>query len=219
MFTVYALKHDDDVIYIGATKNSLKKRLKDHRVKSNPCQLVREYMNKYGKDVITIEPIQSDISTIKIAHEIESSAVALWHPCCNATDTGQGGFRYGDSNHPMKRPEVVKKVSAARKGSTQSDEQRAKMIASWTPERRTKQSDAFSGKNNSMFEIGKNHPNYGKKHSPDTIAKMRHPVWKHYDEVIKMLSQGTPLRDIGKRFGCSVNPIRSIRDHHKANQE
>ena len=109
----------------------------------------------------------------RVAREIEASAVALWHPECNKTFTGQGGI-YGKGN-PMKLPENRLKMKNR----------------VFTKEHRQRISKGRMGK----------------------VGAGRDPVWKYYDEVVKMYKQGISQRKIAKHFNCRRGPIKGILSH------
>lgn len=71
-------------------------------------------------------------------------------------------FMRGDNN-PMKNPEVAKKMSKSRKG-----------IASFAGKHHTEETKKLlSEKTKSLNFKGENHPMYGKKHTKESIEKMR----------------------------------------------
>ena len=144
MFKIYALYHNDTLIYVGKTKRTLKKRLSFHFTPSSDNRLVREYMDEHGRNRSDYKIEQLDSCYLEypeVAKDIERSYVQWLKPPCNATPDGQGGFQKGE-NHPMKDSEVAAKAGAksgaTRTGLPHSEERKAKLLR--IPPRSTRKS-------------------------------------------------------------------------------
>ena len=137
--------------YTGYTYRSLKERDKDRFCPSaaNDSVGLKRAIAKYGKENMQTDIIQVGI----IHHEILLTREKYWirhfddyHNGCNRTIGGNGTG--AGENHP----------NFGRTG-----ERGTNYGNRWTEEQRKKQSERFSGENHYMF---------GKKHTPETIAKM-----------------------------------------------
>lgn len=149
-FIIYKITNIiNNKIYIGQTYQSLNKRFKDHikRVKHHaPCSIHRA-MLKYGVCNFTIDAICYCHSK-EDADDNEKRLIAEYASMdkrigYNMTSGGEGSLNRSPG------PDTRMKLRLANLGKKQSEEQRAK-----------------------YDRKGINNPNWGKKHSPETIAKM-----------------------------------------------
>ena len=92
MYTVYSVSHEDTIVYIGATKQTLRARWRGHS-NSNSEHTNRplgKLIARVDKNALRIDAIQANIPDKKIANQIESAAIALWSPICNVCPNGNG---------------------------------------------------------------------------------------------------------------------------------
>ena len=124
MYTVYSVSHQDTIVYIGATTQTLRDRWKGH-CNSNPEHTRRplgKLIARVGKDALSIHTIQADIPNKKIAYEIESAAIAVWSPICNVCPNGHG-FR--DNTGKRYSPETRQRISKSKSGENHHFYQRS----------------------------------------------------------------------------------------------
>ena len=114
--------------------------------------------------------------------------------------------------------ESRQKISEAKKGKTRSAATRKKISetltgrkgAPHTPESRRKISDAKKGRTHSSETrrkisqnhadvSGENNPNFGKKHSPETLRKIRRPEYESVHEYYFSLPVNMPIKEKNKR--------------------
>ena len=79
----------------------------------------------------------------------------------------------------------------------------------WSDERKTEQSSKLSGSNNPMYgvsRLGKSAPHYGRKHSPESIAKMRAAKLGNSHKKGKRLSEESRKRISLARQLSSAKP-------------
>lgn len=134
-------------VYIGQTRVSLKTRWAQHcRPKSN-SRALRHAIEKYGVDSFLIEEV------LRVSNQTELDAQECHHiqqfnslvpGGYNLTSGGEGGYTRSE--------ETRKKLSEAGRGKGRPH----------TPESRAKLSAA---------KMGNKNPQFGKKQSPETIAK------------------------------------------------
>lgn len=170
-------------IYVGKTKQKLEKRIAQHKFNSKKGSIgIGAAIRKYGLENFSVEVIETcpldqlNEREVFWICELDSKAPNGY----NLTDGGEGLINPSaetrarmSANHPdisgeknpnygkKTPPEVCAKISAANKGKNKgkkrkplTDEQRAKISAN--------HADVSGAKN----------PNYGKKHSPETCAKI-----------------------------------------------
>lgn len=138
MVTIYTLTNPvTGEFYVGQTKD-LKKRARDHLWmlrKGNHNHLVQ----KSYED----NPCEFKVSALLVVRDedgdhYEKEVIRVYAPTLNATSDGKSGGILGE-NHPMKRPEVRAKNSAAKTGENNPMKR---------PEARAKKSAAMTGENN-----------------------------------------------------------------------
>ena len=217
IYTVYVLKHNDKPIYVGCTIKPLKYRLSLHKCPSHSNRPVGQYIKEHTDKDLSIHPLirSTNQSAAKFfeAHYIEY--FGTYHNGCNLTPRGDTAQKGGE-NHPLyNKPlslEARTKMSDAAKKRKYSAETRAKMSASQSGENNPFFGKTHSADSKSKMAAAKK----GKKHTEKSIAKMRHPVWEHYDEIVRLShEEKMSQRDIANRFGCSRGPIRNILKHAK----
>ena len=149
----------------------------------------------------------------------------------SAAVSGERHPNYGKTLSPETRAKIAKsrtgkklsaetraKISKAHTGKKRSDETRAKISKAHTgkkhsDETRAKLSKAQTGKKLSSetrtkiskAKTGEKNPSYGKP------APNRHPVWQHYDEIVRLYNEEElTQQEIADKFGCGTNPIQRI---------
>lgn len=186
--------------YVGITKFSIEERFLQHTKKGF---LLTEAIKKYGEQKFSIELIEEVESAerayeleIFYIKEYNTKAPNGY----NLTDGGDGIFGWEPSyEYRQKCSERVKQLHKNKKvgmyGKTHTEETKQKMSESLkgnqnclgrvlSEETKSKISTSHKGKtlsNSTKKKIsenhhnvsGKNNPMYGKKHSPETIEKMR----------------------------------------------
>ena len=170
-------------LYVGKTKQKLENRMAQHRHESKKGSIgLGAAIRKYGWENFSVEVIETCLIENLTAREI------FWIAELNSkspngynlTDGGEGLVNPSDEtrakmsanrpdvsgeNNPnygkKTPPEVCAKISASNKGKT-----KGKKRKSLSAEHKAKVSA-----NHADFS-GENNPMYGKKHSPETIAKI-----------------------------------------------
>jgi hypothetical protein len=96
-YKIYALivKLTGEIRYIGLTKNSLKRRFKGHKDKSNMRTTHKDrWVNKIGADNIDIILIEDNIENLEKANEREVFYISFYKnkgcKLVNSTDGGDG---------------------------------------------------------------------------------------------------------------------------------
>jgi group I intron endonuclease len=157
--------------YIGQTNFSLDKRMNEHKKQSQkekPTQYIHRAMKKYGFENFIIEPI----CECKNQNELdakEKKCIKKWKTLTpkgyNMLLEASGGDLF--TNHPDKE-EIRKRISEGTKHGI------AHSKKSW--------SESHKGSKNGM---------YGRKHSPESIAKMKR------NRQGKCLGNDNPMRRPG----------------------
>lgn len=186
--------------YVGITKFSLEERFLQHIKRGF---LLTEAIKKYGEQKFSIELIEEVESADRAyeleMYYIKEYNTKAPHGY-NLTDGGDGIFGWQPSNeYRQKCSERVKRLHKNKKvgmyGKTHTEETKQKMSESLkgnqnclgrvlSEETKKKISTSHKGKtlsNSTKKKISENHhnvsgennPMYGKKHSPETIEKMR----------------------------------------------
>lgn len=221
MHSVYRItNHSNGFIYVGGCKtNNLRKRKSAHFTSKGNSNLDEDLTITY-RDAFQFEVLYTDIETLEQCKELEAELI-VYHGCVcphgyNSTIDGQ--LLSGENITEQTKV----RMSTAHTGKELSEKHKRKLSIAkkgennhfygkkHSEESKTKMSVAHTGKPSNM----KN-----KKHSEKSKIKMsrskRHPVWKHYDEIIMMSGRGMSQRKIAKHFGCSKAPIENILKHHK----
>lgn len=137
--------------YVGQTIQGLEKRWRGHcKASKHGTTYLSNAIQKYGSESFAVELLEE--TTTEHLNDRERYWIAKLKPAYNMTEGGEGG---------IPSDEVRDKLRAAKLGKSLSIEHRAKMSAS------------HSGEKNSMYgKRGSDNPNFGRKNTPETIAKM-----------------------------------------------
>ena len=222
-FELYGLYCPDNnqIKYVGITKNGLKKRLSSHlssptnefmsdwindlkvRNKKPIIKLIREY-NTYE------ELLVGEINEIE---SLKNKNITL----LNVLDGGVNNPMLG-KKHTYKTKKII---SEKNKGKIRSDEVKNRikntLINKW-------KNNPQMVKDRSLMMLGKNNPFYNKKHSEITINKLKDAVKKrggfngnnnpnHKFNITKdglydlYITKNKTIKEISIIFGCSINTI------------
>lgn len=172
MIKVYRHRRNDtnEIFYVGIGKTE-KRAYSIH----SRSKFWKSIVNKYGYSV----EIVCTCDTWQEACQIEQYLIKYYGrrdlgtgTLVNLTDGGEGVLGHKPSE------ETLKKKSEAMKGFKHSEESKSKMSEvkrgkKRSEEVKSKMSEYMKGKNNPMYGLtGEKNPNYGKKHSEETKAKM-----------------------------------------------
>lgn len=162
MYTVYKITNlINNKIYIGLTKKTIEMRMMDHHKRG---YALTDAIKKYGKENFIIESLETGLSKTEAAEREKVHIKRL-----NSTVKGVGYNMTwgGDGVSVVERTDEYKrKLSEAAKKNHSN-----KIIGMWNKKHKQKTKDLMS-ENHADFS-GTNNPMYGRKHSPETKAKMR----------------------------------------------
>lgn len=146
---VYAVTHlTTGRRYIGLTGTSLSRRWDSHRkaMRDGVKTALYDAMRRYGVEAFEIAPVASLLPGLGRPElcELERLIIAQEGTMVprgyNLTTGGDGGPIWAPSPAQvaatLHTPEVRRKAALSRRGQRSSDEARANISASWTPERR-----------------------------------------------------------------------------------
>lgn len=222
-FELYGLycPNTNDLKYVGITKNGLKKRLNQH-LKSPTNEHMGEWVDELRK--INKKPIIRQIKEFNNYEELLLGEIneinrlkKLNIHLLNVLDGGKINPMLG-RKHSDKTKKII---SEKKKGNIIDDETKEKikksLINTWNnnPDRKLKLSKIMSGKNNFF---------YGKKHSIDSIEKLKdsvekrggfdgekNPNYKYYinKELLYKLYivDNKTVIEISNIFNCHINTI------------
>ncbi len=168
----------DKFIYVGKS-NDPKHRYGRIGNSHNDC--VEKFVEEKGEDnfqVVVLETVEFEITKDWMKRE------KFWvkklreegHLLCNKDDGGGGATEVSE--------ETRAKISGALSGREVTEEHKAKLRESWTPERRQAQSKRLSGENCYLYgKTGEDHPRYGICHTEE---------WKH-EQSERMLGENNPM--------------------------
>lgn len=156
-------------VYIGKTIRTLQRRWQEHLRASNDMPISRA-IRKYGVDNFTIEVVVCAISEgvldaleKQFISELRANDPAVGY---NVTEGGDGFPGHTGRPHTS---ESRRKISQACQGLKRSESTRRKIAASRTGKPLSVETRTKISKN----KTGLKHPLYGKRHSSETIEKMR----------------------------------------------
>lgn len=203
---IYALKDPNGTIrYIGQTTVGIHKRFRSHKnqAKTGRNQPVSHFVKKY-MDLVTIEIIE--ICTKELLNEREKYWISyykkLGFKLLNLTNGGEGcsGFKMPKEIIEKQRARLLGKPSV-RKGIPTSE------IARQNIKEGIRNGKPRNGKNNGFF---------GKKHSPETITKLKansSHKGGHNKKSIKCLDTNQVFESsfqASKYMGLKASSIRSV---------
>ena len=159
--------------YIGPTRGDLSVRWRYHNYASSGCEVLKNAIKKYGKENFSVEEIAA-YDNLEDLNNAEEYFIE-WHNCIvpNGYNLKGGG---GGTNLSE---ETLRRYSESHKGkhcSPKTEFTREKVLGKKNPfygKKHTPESLAKMSKNRTGKCLGKEHPRYGKKHTPEAIEKMR----------------------------------------------
>ena len=203
--------------YIGkTTRDAEKTRIRYHLAGNrNGSQLIKDDIEKYGKDVFTYEILHDGIIP-EFLDDLEREAIARFNtvaPDGYNLDTGGGGGKKpseetrrkqseaqkGEKNHQYGKPlspETRRKISEAKKGEKNQNYGKPR-----SEETKRKISEAQKGEKNHRY--GKPSPNRGKPHSAETCRKISEtltgkPLSPEHRQRISEATKGEKSYQYGK---------------------
>jgi len=156
-------------IYVGKTTRTLERRWQEHRRASNDMPISRA-IRKYGTEnfkaaVIYHAMSEDDLNALekRLISELQANNPSIGY---NVTEGGDGFSGHTGKPHTA---ESRQKISQACRGLKRTETTKHKIAVSRTGKPLS---------NETCFKIsesktGLKHPLYGRKHSPETIGKMR----------------------------------------------
>lgn len=207
----------DDIKYIGITTSNLKKRLNSHL--SNPTN----YLTKKWFEGLKNESKKPLIKLIKECKSYEDLLLSEINEIKKTRDNNIEllNITEGGVFNPMKgrkHTSTTKKIISEKNSGKKIDES-TKVKIKIALEKKWQENPLLRIKHSEMNSGVKN-PFYGKKHSKETIEKLKQQPKKYgiknpnhkynisedvlYDMYI---TQKKTIEEIGKLFGCSINTI------------
>lgn len=159
------MSKETERLYIGSSIN-IKRRLLTHKKQlKNNChhsRFLQNHYNKYGIGDLTFMKMK-DVENTKQLIKEEQKFIDILNPCFNVNKSASSCLGV------IRSKETRKRISEAR----------MRMNIKHSDEYKENMSKLLSGENNPMYgKSGSDSPNWGKKHKPETIAKM---VLNHMD--------------------------------------
>lgn len=168
---IYCLKNKiNGKVYIGQTTRTLKKRCDQHRHRKNTSTAIGLAIKKYGWGAF-------EVSILETCNSIEelNKAEQEWIKYFKATDKQYGyNLLSGGLNRDVSKETRIK-MSKAHKGKIITEEHRLNLSKATKGKKKSEQArknigDAIRKRVSSSNYVA---PNTGKKHSPETIQKMK----------------------------------------------
>lgn len=192
MSVIYALRHGNEIRYVGKTCGKPERRLRDHLLaaRRNPRTPLHSWLKKHGKPVLVV--LESDPPGSLDEAERAWIATLRGYGCrlLNMTPGGDGwpkgrpqspesNTKRSQTQSGRKRPaDLVERTAAAHRGRKRSPETCARISAAKTG--RTHRGRDMAGERNSFF--GRQHTDdakrkigeasQGRKHTPETRARI-----------------------------------------------
>lgn len=160
--TIYVLHNTiNSKVYVGQTWQTLHDRF-DHGNGYANCLYLWNAIKKYGTDSFYYE-ILTVCSTQEIADYWEEYFISKFDSC----NRNKGYNLRSGGSRGLQSDETKKRMSIAQKGRIVSEQTKQKLSVA------TKNHPIrMNGKDNPMFEIGSQHPMFGKHHSDEAKQKM-----------------------------------------------
>jgi group I intron endonuclease len=203
-------------IYIGYTKNSLKKRFRGHikKSKTNSNRKLSNAIIKYGPENFKITKI-SESSSKQEALELEIKYIKNFNSFekgYNMTEGGEGGST--TLNRTLSEEHKLK-ISKALKGLPKTEEHKKQLSINHADVNR--ELNPFYGKKHSVisklkissreYKKGKVHPNYGKPRKTSFKKGKEHPFSK---QIIINNIEYESLREASRKLNINMYQIRKM---------
>lgn len=204
MSFIYALSYDNEVRYVGVTKN-IAKRFRDHL---QPSNLKRNtYKNNWLRELLANGESPA-ISVLEETHADKAAeAEQRWirvkrEAGCRLTNGTVGGEGCQEPS-----PETRAKIGAAHRGKCLSPETRAKIGAA----HRGQRASAATRAKMSALRVGRSRsPEIFEKVVATRRSKFVERCLELTPEISKLYSEGRSIREISKTAGAAKATIRAI---------
>jgi group I intron endonuclease len=208
---IYKITSPSGKIYIGASKDILKRWNSDYKYACNVKSQTKLYRSfqKYGISNHTFEIVE--ICNVNFLFDKEIYWINFYNSYVFGLNSTKGGENPPIQNKP-KSLEHKLKISLANKGKKHTEETKQKIrkkraLQVFTPEQIKKASDSRKGKPSKL--IGRKRPNISNKlKGRKTAISIKCEL---YDKINNITITAESIQDLSKKSGISVTSILKIR--------